>query len=200
MPLGEKDIWKKRDYINMIRGCFIPRLAFRAAGSFACPLQGADTIDHAAFGLSHDDAFRKKYDDQHLLFNDGNNGMWSVAFDGSHYALFECGHMYSPTEADSWRAAAEMMKEGGEIALKSPFSIGWTIMGNDAVNNLGPLVGNVQKWQRRIKKALDPNTTADPMGYVLPEEVTGEKGASFGSIFPSLPSEADDAGKREKKS
>jgi glycolate oxidase len=170
LPLGEKPIWKRRDYINMVRGCFIPRLAFRAAGSFTCPLQGADTVDHATLGLSFDSALRKKYDDNGLLFNDGNNGMWGVTFEGGHWALFECGHMYSPTEADSWKAGAQLMGEGNEIALKTPLSLGWTIMGNDVVNNFGPLVGNVQNWQRKIKKALDPNTASDPGGYISPEE------------------------------
>jgi glycolate oxidase len=197
VEVGEKPIWKKRDYINMVKSCFIPRLSFRTAGSFCCPLQGADTIDHAMVtGLSKDDAFRRKYDDQNLLFNDGSNGMWGVSFDGGHYALFECGHMYSPTEGDSWTAAAEMMGEGGEIALKEPFSIGWTVMGHDVVNTLGPLFNNVQNWQRKIKKALDPNTTADPMGYIKSEEETSKQGGSFGAIFPSLSAEEKEKRKR----
>lgn len=187
MPLGEKDIWKKRDYINMVRACFIPRLSFRPAGSFCCPLQGADSIDHCLqVGLSKDDEFRRKYDDKNLLFNDGNNGMWGITFDNGHYALFECGHMYSQNEADSWKAAAYMMAEGGEIALKTPLSIGWAIIGSDTVNTLGPLVGNVQNWQRKIKKAFDPNNTADPAGYIKPEESAEQKGGSFGGLFPSI--------------
>jgi glycolate oxidase len=183
LPLGEKPIWKNRDYINMVRGCFIPRLAFRAAGAFACPLQGQETIDHAAtVGLQADGEFRKKYDEQGLLFNDGNNGMWGVAFDNGHFALFECGHMYSPTEADSWRAGADMMLDGTEIELKKPLAFSWTIMGNDVVNKFGPLVGNVQNWQRKIKRAFDPNTAADPSGYISPEEqsMDGKSVTTFG--------------------
>jgi len=190
IPLGEKPIMKRRDYINMVKGCFIPRLAFRVAGSFCCPLQGQDSVDHATMSLSKDREFRKKYEEQDLIFNDGTNGMWSVTFDGSRFALFECGHMYSPTEANSWKAAAQMMKEGGEIALKTPFSIGWTIMGNDVVNTLGTHFHNVQNWQRKIKRALDPNTASDPTGYISIDEASGKKGGSFGSIFPSLPSES----------
>jgi hypothetical protein len=165
-PTGEKPIWKERDYINMVRGCFIPRLAFRTAGAFACPLQGAESIDHMALGLSMDDAFRKPYDEQGLLFNDGNNGMWGVPFEGSHWALFECGHMYSPTEADSWKAGAKMMDEGHKIGLNTPFSMGWRLEGNDRVKKEGPLYCNAQNWQIQIKKIFDPNTVSDPVGYI----------------------------------
>jgi glycolate oxidase len=167
VPQGELPMWKNRDYINMIRGCFIPRLAFRTAGAFSCPLQGQESIDHAlVVGLNKDDEFRRKYDDEHLLFNDGNNGMWSVMFDDGHFALFECGHMYSPTEADSWKAGSQMRKEGHEIGLKTPFSTGWGLMTNDRVRTEGPLFNNVQDWQYKIKKALDPNNASDPSGYI----------------------------------
>jgi glycolate oxidase len=170
LPLGEKPMWKNRDYINMIRGCFIPRQSFRTCGSFACPLQGQDSVDHCAMGLSLDKEFRKKYEEKGLILDDGVNEMWGVMFDGSHFALFECGHLYSPTEAESWKAGADMQKEGGEIGLTKPLSVGWTLMGNDVVRELGPRFGNVQNWQVKIKQAFDPNTAADPSGYISVEE------------------------------
>jgi glycolate oxidase len=167
---GEKQIWKERDYINMVRGCFIPRLAFRTAGAFACPLQGAESVDHLALGLSMDDIFRKPYDEQGLLFNDGNNGMWGVPFDNSHMSLFECGHMYSPTEVESWKAGTQMRVEGHKIGMETPFSKGWGLMGNDSVRVEGPFYCNVQNWQVKIKNALDPNCAADPAAYVDPHD------------------------------
>jgi glycolate oxidase len=170
MPLGEMPFWKNRDYINMVRGCFIPRLAFRIAGAFACPLSGQESIDHVTSGLSMDDAFRKKYDEQGLLYNDGTNGMWGVMFDNGHFGLFECGHMYSPTSPDSWKAGAGMLQEGRQIKMKTPLAMSWGLMGNDIVRKYGPLVSNVQNWQVKIKQAFDPNTAADPRGYISVEE------------------------------
>jgi glycolate oxidase len=170
MPLGETPFWKDRDYINMVKGCFIPRLAFRVAGAFACPLSGQESIDHVTRGLSVDDGFRKKYDEQGILFNDGNNGMWGVMFDNGHFALFECGHMYSPTSAESWKGGWVMMQEGHEIGIKTPFSSGWGLMTNDRVRELGPRFGNVQNWQVKIKQAFDPNGASDPKSYISVEE------------------------------
>jgi hypothetical protein len=171
VPVGETPIFKKRDYINMIRGCFIPRLAFRVAGAFACPLQGQESIDHAlVVGLQKDGEFRKKYDEQGILFNDGNNGMWSVIFDGGHFALFECGHMYSPTSPESWKGGWEMMQEGHEIGLKTPFSSGWGLMTNDRVRAEGPRFHNVQNWQVKIKKTFDPNNASDSRSYISVDE------------------------------
>jgi len=167
VPLEDVDIWKKRDYINMIRGCFIPRMAFRVAGAFACPLSGSESIDHGlVHGLSLDDEFRRKYDEKQLLFNDGNNGMWSVDFDNGRFCLFECGHMFNLTDSESFKARNQMLQEGHKIGFETPLAMSWMLTGNDLVKAEGPLYYNVQNWQFKIKQALDPNNTSDPNGYI----------------------------------
>jgi len=165
LPLGETDSFRKRDYINMIRGCFIPRSAFRIAGAFTCPLNGQESIDHCTMGLELDKDFNK-YRESGILLYDGTNNMWGVTFEGGHFALFECGHMYSPTDEESCIGAGKMMEEGGEVQLKTPLAVAWMAMGDFIVNKMGPHCGNVQDWQRRIKKAFDPNVTSDPTGYI----------------------------------
>jgi glycolate oxidase len=166
MPVGELPIFQKRDYINMIKGCFIPRNAFRTAGSFACPLQGQEAIDHCAFALNKDGEFREKYDEKGLLFNDGTNNMWGVAFEGGHFGLYECGHLFSPIDEGSWKAAADMMQEGREISLKSPLSLSWSTFGSPVVKEVGPYISNFHEWMKKIKKTFDPNNASDPSGYI----------------------------------
>ncbi len=170
LPLGEDPTFRKRDYINMIKGCFIPRQSFRLAGTFACPLQGQETVDHCMMTLSMDRDFRKKYDDKGMLMNDGTNTMWGVAFEGAHFALCECGHLFDPTNEEAFESADEMMKEAAEIKLKRPIAISWAIMTEPTVKELGPLCGNLQDWMRKIKKVFDPNGVSDPSGYISAEE------------------------------
>jgi len=169
VPLGEQPFWKNCDFINMVKGCFIPRTAFRAAGAFCCPFQGQESVDHAALTLSLDRDFRKKYEEKDGIFNDGTNNMWGVTFEGSHFALVECGHLYSITEKDSWIAADGMRAEGDEIADNMPVADSWTLMGEEVVKSRGYRCCNVDSWQKRIKKTFDPNVAADPTGYISPD-------------------------------
>jgi glycolate oxidase len=169
LPLGEKPIFKNRDFINMIRGCFIPRTAFRLTGTFTCPLQGADTVDHTAMGLSLDKEFRKKYDERGILCDDDVNEMWGVPFDGGHWSIFECGHFPDPSDEESVKGAAEMLQEGREIALKVPLAPFLSGGGEEAAREMGPLRGNYHNWMRKIKKSFDPNTVSDPKGYISAE-------------------------------
>lgn len=59
--LGEETDFKNCDFLNMIKGCFIPGTAFRPTGIFSCPLQVMEAFDNCALGLKLDVDLRKKY-------------------------------------------------------------------------------------------------------------------------------------------
>ena len=166
LPLGEDPTFKKRDYINMIKGCFIPRSSARPAGSFACPIAACDTADHCAMALSLDKDFRKKYDDAGVLVDDGNNHMWGVSIEGSHFALTECGHFYDPTDEYSFNGQVEMMDEGWDLKMKTPMATSWVIIGDPMVKRFGSSCCNLPEWMAKVKKTFDPNNSADPSGYL----------------------------------
>jgi glycolate oxidase len=168
LPLGENPFFRNRDFINMIRGCFIPRTAFRISGTFTCPLNGQESVDHCTMGLELDKDF-DRYRESGVLLWDGTNNMWGVSFEGSHFALFECGHMYNPLDEESSIGTQTMLDEGEQIQLKTPLAISWMAMGDEQVQKVGPLCGNVQNWQRQIKRTFDPNTVSDIAGYISPD-------------------------------
>jgi glycolate oxidase len=170
-PLGEKRIWKNRDYINMIRACFIPRLAFRLTGTFTTDgMMGQETVDNCALALKLDGRIRDKYVEKGAIMNDGTYNNWGVTYEGAHFGLLEGGYQYNPLHEESIKGMMEMIEEGSEIALKTPVGgLAWTAIGARA-KELGPHVGNPQNWMLRIKKAFDPNTASDPVGYISAEE------------------------------
>jgi glycolate oxidase len=165
LPLGEQPIFKNCDYINMIKGCFIPRTAFRLTGAMTCPLTGSDSVDHCAMGLSFDQEFRRKYDESGVLMDDAVNEMWGVAFEGAHFALCECGHFWGPQDEESGKGVLQMMEEGRKIQLKTPLAVNWMGMGERA-KELGPLCYDYHDWMRKVKKTLDPNAVSDPSNYI----------------------------------
>jgi glycolate oxidase len=166
LPIGEKPIFKKRDIINMIKGCFVPRTAFRCTGTFTVDgMVGTDTVDHAAMALKIDGPHRDKYAGKGVIMDDGTYNSWGCTYEGAHSALFECGHLYGGTDEESCRSMSQMIEEGMEITLKTPLALNWMAAG-PFLTVFGPACGNFQNWMRKIKQSFDPNDAADPSWYI----------------------------------
>jgi hypothetical protein len=174
-PLGETAMFKNRDFVNMIKACFVPRTAFRASGSFMIDgMVAHGTVDNCAMGIKMDAGLREKYIKKGVIGDDGTYNSWGTAFEGSHMALFECGHFFDPLDEESTNGMAQMADEGVEICLKTPFNLCWGTFGGLAVGtkriSVGPLCYNFTDWMRKIKRVFDPNSVSDLAGYISPEE------------------------------
>jgi glycolate oxidase len=166
LPLGEDPTWKKRDFLTMVKACFIPRLAFRLTGTFGCDgMMGQETLDNVALALKMDRSLRDKYSDKGVIMNDGTYNNWGVVYEGGHLGVIEGGYSFSSTDGKAFKGFAEMVQEGTELALKTPLGYGWMAMGGMA-KVYGPQLCNVHEWMRQIKKTFDPNTVSDPLGYI----------------------------------
>ena len=168
-PTGEEPIWKKRDFLTMIRACFIPRLAFRITGTYACDgMMGQETIDNCAMTLKLDGRLRDKYLEKGLVTNDGIYHNWGVTYEGGHWALLEGGYPYDTLSEEALKLMAQMASEGDEIALKLPVGgLAWTAAG-PKVDVMGPMCGNFQNFMRKIKMVFDPNAAS--YGYISAEQ------------------------------
>jgi glycolate oxidase len=163
-PTGEVPDWKKRDFLTMIKACFIPRLAFRPTGAFEVDgITGMDTIDHCTEALIIDEAHRDKYAAMGGIMDDGTINNWGVVFEGGHLALTECGQQFSSTDDSSIDQTEKMIGEGLEISLKTPIAINWSFFG---AGIFGPHCYNFQNWMRTIKKTLDPKLVFDTSYYI----------------------------------
>jgi hypothetical protein len=167
-PTGEDATWKNRDFINMVKACFIPRLAFRTTGSFATDwMMAQESIDNCAMTLGIDGRLRDKYAEKGVIMDDGTYNNWGVTYEGGHFGLLEGGHLFDPWDKQSMQGFSEMAAEGMEIARGIPTSLGWMAVGAQAPA-LG--LGEVVRWMRKIKKSFDPDTVSDPFGYIAAEE------------------------------
>jgi len=162
-PTGEVPDWKKRDFLTMVKACFIPRLAFRPTGAFEVDgITAMETIDHCAYGLKLDEVHRDKWAAKGSLFDDGTINNWSAPYERGHLALVECGQQFSTTDEASIAGTEEMIQEGLEISLKAPMAINWSFFG---AGLFGPYCGNFQNWMIKTKKTLDPNLIFDSTYY-----------------------------------
>jgi glycolate oxidase len=166
-PLGEDPTWKKRDILTLLKACFIPRLAFRPTGTFAVDgMIGMETTGAMALGLTVDEQLHNKWNEKGIIFNDGTLNNWSITYEGSHFALFECGYQFSSIDMDSINGYNKMMAEGFDNCYNTPFSLSWAVFGEEQMPRIGPACGNHHLWMKKIKKAFDPNTVSDPLMYI----------------------------------
>jgi len=164
---GEDEMWKKRDLLTMIKACFIPRLAFRPSGTFTVDgMIGMDSSAAMALGLAVNEKHHDKFVKKDAITDDGTLNSWSITYEGSHFALFECGAQYSSIDPVSIKGMNEMMAEGIELCFNTPFGCSWAIFDKDRVKRIGEACGGHHLWMKKIKKAFDPNTTACPSKYI----------------------------------
>jgi glycolate oxidase len=156
-PQTEAPDFKKRDYLNMVKACFIPRMAYRITGSFAVDgIVGLDSIDNCALGNKLDDIHSDKVREKGMILDDGTNNSWATIFDGGHFAVTECGQAFDLLDSESRKGAEEMVKAGFEISFKTPIAIGTSPM-SGAAQVFGPSCSNYHLWINKIKKAYDPD-------------------------------------------
>jgi glycolate oxidase len=166
--VGEDPLFRNRDFLTVVKSCFIPRLAFRPTGTFGVDgFLGMESADHMAMGLTMDEQHHDKWTGKGYIMDDGDINNWAVTYEGSHLALFECGHQFSSIDMDSVNGYARMSAEGMDIACKTPFAFNWSFFPAVMV---GPLCCNFQDWMLKVKMTFDPNTAADPTNYINPEK------------------------------
>jgi len=169
--IGEDPEWKNRDFLTMIKSCFIPRLAFRPTGTFGVDgMIGMDTADQMALGLIDDEAHFKKWTKTGCIMDNGDLNNWAVTYEGSHFALMECGWQFSSIEESSWKTYQKMTAEGYDIVFNKPYCNSWNVPGVEKLKRAGPVCMNFPRWMREVKRALDPQEVSDPTLYITVEK------------------------------
>lgn len=155
---GEEREFRNRDYINMIRSCFIPRLAYRPSGSFSVDgIVGMGSVDNCALGAKIDDVHSDRFREKGAILNDGStNNSWLVTFDGSHFGLVEAGQPFDMLDEESVKGLSAMVKAGDELRVSTP--IGSFSMGTEEEQKvMGPELEKFSRMLSEIKNAYDPN-------------------------------------------
>ena len=169
--VGEDPTFKNNDFLSMIKSCFIPRLAFRPTGTFGVDgMVGMDTADAMALGLVADEAHFKKWTQKGIMMDNGDLNNWSVTYEGSHFALFECGWQFSSIDMESIKGYQQMTAEGWDICYKTPFSISWAIGGKGEPGPDWSGVLELPGLDAQDEKCPRSHTVADPMNYIGPEK------------------------------
>ena len=112
---------------------------------------------------------RQKCIDNGAFVDDGGDGGLSTSIEYGHFGMSGLGSLCDPTDPESRQAAMRLMTEGNRLGLEK-YRCTMEGLGDRVHDMLGPHESSYHLWQRKIKKAFDPNTASDPTHYITPQE------------------------------
>jgi glycolate oxidase len=108
---------------------------------------------------------REKFVRQGKILDDGNVAGLSTSIEFGHLGASGIEALYDPTDPGAKVALTQISIEASRLGLEK---YKYTLPATNAAEHdvLGPQLNNYQLWQRKIKKAFDPNVASDPTNYI----------------------------------
>jgi glycolate oxidase len=142
---------------------------FQLAGTFATSLGAGTSWDTAVATGKLGEQLKRKYIEQGSIVDDGGDLAWGGAYQHCRFGHLEEIIMYDFQDPDSLKGADEYVEESAQATIEKSLGQPISIVRGMA-EQFGPTSCDYHIWMKRIKKAFDPNTAADPSFYVGPEK------------------------------
>lgn len=143
---------------------------FIATGAFQSTHGAMDTLRFCRHLMQVNIPLKKKYIKKEVIGNDMGVGNWVTAYEDGHFYHMETPTMYDQRVEESVRGIGDYMEECNRMDLEQNLGIPFFIEGDKMHDWYGPKVHNYHKWLRKIKKAFDPNETADSAFYITAKD------------------------------
>jgi hypothetical protein len=141
---------------------------FQLAGTFATSLGGGTSWDTAVATGKIGEQLKRKYIDRGAIADDGGDLAWGGTYQQGRFGHLEEIIMYDFQDADSLKGADEYVEESAQTAIDKSLGQPISIVRGMA-EQFGPTSCDYHIWMKKIKKAFDPNITADPSFYIEPD-------------------------------
>ena len=146
---------------------------FQLAGTFATSLGAGTSWDAAVAAGKLGEQLKKKYIERGAIADDGGDLAWGGAYQHCRFGHLEEIIMYDFQDADSLKGADEYVEESAQATIEKSLGQPISIVPRMA-EHFGPTSCNYHIWMQKIKKAFDPNISADPNFYIEPGQPLGE--------------------------
>lgn len=155
-------------YEAMVRNGIQVRGVFRFGGTFHTALGALVAWDNAVLGARVGAQVKKKYIDDGILFDDGGDNAWGAIYEGGAYSHLEEVACYDPRDERCLEHANDYCIDANLATIEQ--KLGDCINGIGPGNHLiyGPHCWDYDRWQQRLKQALDPAGTSDASFYTDP--------------------------------
>jgi hypothetical protein len=156
-------------YGGLVRNGMQMRGVFRFGGTFHTAMGSLVSWDNAVRGAKVGAQVKQKYIDDGVLFDDGADNAWGGLYEGGAYSHLEELACYDPRDTHCLEHANDYCIDANMACIDH-------FLG-DCINSIGP--GNhliysphcydYDRWQQKIKAALDPKNASDASFYTDPE-------------------------------
>jgi glycolate oxidase len=172
-PIAETPEMQEFTATSVVKVDAVVRSCFRTTGGFNTSFGAMDTVDLALNQIRAGTELKEKYIRKGVIMDDGADNSATLVFDQGHLAYTEMLIMYDHHDEDSAEGAFQYLADSNQACLDmklGPPIFQVSQVGKGKHGAFGPACHDYDKWLRRIKKAFDPNNTADPTAYSPPEE------------------------------
>jgi glycolate oxidase len=158
-----------RLYGGFVRNYMQMRGVFRFGGSFHTAMGSLVSWDNAIRGAKVGTQVKQKYIDDGVLFDDGADNAWGGLYEGGAYSHIEELACYDPRDPDCLEHANDYCIDANLACIDH--HLGLCINGIGPGNHViySPHCYDYDRWQQKIKAALDPRNASDASFYTDPE-------------------------------
>lgn len=149
----------------LVRNAVNIQSAFRPSQGMATMMGAFDTWDLAHTQAEYAAKAKQKYIDQGLIIADGGDLGAGGTFENGHLGYLEGIILYDPSNPASVEAVRDLVEGGLRASIDDAMGVPIAGFGVNANKELGPECSHYDRWVKRIKTALDPNTASDPFFY-----------------------------------
>ncbi len=143
-------------------------LTFRAGGDFLTSYGSPMEYDNAMRQGEVAVECKKKYIDLGFFKDDNSDIGWGGIYEGTaNWGHLEMAAMFDRRDGKA-EGRAQYLEESARTTEEHNLGVGLSNLPPGAWKVYGPKIHNYHLWQAKIKKALDPNATADYEWYVPP--------------------------------
>jgi len=155
-------------YEAMVRSGMNMRGAFKYGGSFHTSMGALVAWDVSVRGAKVGEQIKRKFIKEGLIFDDGGDNAWGGLYEGGAFSHLEELCMYDPRDPKCRQAILDFVVETNLACIEEHCG--------DSINAIGPpnhalyspACMNYDKWQQKIKAALDPKNVSDANFYTDP--------------------------------
>jgi len=163
-----------RTILHVIRASFHAGHAFRPTGSFHSSFGTLESIDLGVNQVVAENEIMKKHLQKGLITDMGEETCWGIIYDGGHLCHME-GPIFGHPGAKGQKGIEDFTLDADKAAIDAErkyHSAGAPLgIFRDARHEMfGPHMLNYHLWQRKLKKAFDPNNVSESTHYITPKE------------------------------
>jgi hypothetical protein len=146
----------------------VPPVIFRMGGNFFSAFGGDEAVDSCMEQARIGEQIKRQFIASKACFDDLADNAWTLMYENGMFGHDEELYAFDHRDPEMGRQLEDFAKACAEATLKHTLGGGGMAFfkGGEVHDLMGPKMCNYHIWQRKIKKALDPEDLSDSKYYI----------------------------------